>query len=265
MDIRSIKHKIGKEIAVKPKKQNGKNLIGNNISIIKKMSLEGASMTKMSEATGISFYYINAIREKLIEDGQIPREEKKQRKPKGEVQKEKKIEKEKRKEFLAKYDELRREAQIEDNKSERGFADVPTDARKTFLNYMVEASKRDIYISKKDMYLGMNVIDLRPDFANSENIKFFITNSVKYGGYDEGMNVIFDLMHSLRETDYHEKLTEYRSWMKRKRDVTKMKRDMEIGKEKMMESTEVGKRLGLTSAEVLILMDDENDPDFLRD
>ena len=79
------------------------------------------------------------------------------------------------------------------------------------------------------------------------------------------MNVIFDLMHSLRETDYYEKLTEYRSWMKRKRDVTKMKRDMEIGKEKMMESTEVGKRLGLTSAEVLILMDDENDPDFLRD
>ena len=158
----------------------------------------------------------------------------------------------------SKIKSLRILAKREDRKEYNGEEYVTTTAREEFMNLLVEMSKDGIIVSEEDMNLVVDTIYTYPQLAKRDCIKFLVTNAGKLGGIEATHAMTAELMSSLRHTEYYEPIVGYMSWVKKKMKLPQMQ-EM---KAKEMDSTAIGEKLGVSSAEVLMLLDGD-EVDFL--
>lgn len=152
----------------------------------------------------------------------------------------------------------RKLARREDRLDYNGEEDVSTTSREEFMRLAVEISKTGQVLPESDMNLVMDTLFMYPNLANTGNIKFLITNASKLGGVEAAHKMAIELVRSLQNTRYYEKLVNYRVWLKKKMLLPQMQ-EM---KAKGMDSTAIGEKLGVSSAEVLMLLDGD-EVDFL--
>ena len=160
----------------------------------------------------------------------------------------------------AKIREMRKLAKREDKQEYNGEENVPTTAREQFMQLLVEMSQTGITFPESDMNLVMDTLYMYPKLANAGNIKFLITNASKLGGAEAAHKMIIELMRSLKDTRFHEPLVNYRVWMKKKILLPRMQEMKSQG----MDSTAIGEKLGISSTEVLMLLDGD-EVDFFGD
>lgn len=160
------------------------------------------------------------------------------------------------------FDRLRRNARREDKLEYYGEEDVPCTERKKFTEYVIKMQEAGMVIKEKDTEIILNTIALHEDFANPRILKFLIKNALTIGRLDGAEKTIIDLMSQLRGTKYYKPLYEYKKWVTDKKLLNRVK-DL---KKEGLSSEAIASKLSLTSAEVVVLLrDEEKEVDFFAE
>ena len=156
------------------------------------------------------------------------------------------------------YKIYRKLAKKEDKLELDGEENVSTEGRKKFIEILIELQNLDAEISEKDTEIILNTIYMYPEFANKENIRFLISEANKRGGLKYVDRMIIELADTLRHTKFYEPLVEYRRWIRKQALLPKI----QAMKKKGMNNTDIGKELGISSAEVSIIFSGTKSTDF---
>ena len=156
------------------------------------------------------------------------------------------------------YKTYKKIAQKEDRLELDGVDNVTTEGRRKFIEILIDLHNLEADISDKDIELVMNTFDMYPEIANEDNIKFLILEANKKGGLKSATIMIDELSNTLRYTKFYKPLIEYKGWVKKVALLPKIQEMKKQG----INNTQIGERLGISSAEVSIILNNDKKPDF---
>ncbi len=135
---------------------------------------------------------------------------------------------------------------------------VPTKARKELIDYLSTLNGIHLKIGEKATELIVNTLYLYPDMANKGILKFLILNASRAGGYESAMEMTEELLSALKETKYEKNLIFYRQWAQKQINISKIKEMKEQG----LNNSQIGEKLRITSAEVVVLLNSKEEKQF---
>ncbi len=154
--------------------------------------------------------------------------------------------------------EYRKVARIEDKLELNGKENVSVEGRKKFIKTLTTINISEINIPGKDIEMILNAFYMHPEIANKDIIKFLISHANKSGGLKAVGNILDILIEALQDTGFYGYLVAYKRWVK-KLALFPQIRDM---KEQGMNHSEIGTKLGLTSAEVSVIFHNDRVSQF---
>ena len=164
--------------------------------------------------------------------------------------------------YTEEYKRLKRIAKEEDRWEYKGAENVSLRGREQFAEYLIKLYQLGANISKEDIEIILNAIGIHPEFANKERLKLLILGMVRSEGMAQAERMVTTLIRELGNTPFQEPLWEYKKWLSRQRlipKITEMKRNG-------CNNTEIGERLGISSAEVMIFLERAKDrPEFFEE
>ncbi len=170
----------------------------------------------------------------------------------------KKDRKQKIKGYTNTYKRYKKVAKKEDNLELDGEENVSTEGRKKFIETLTDLHSLEANIPDKDIEFVINTFELHPEIADRDSIRFLISNANKKGGLKNVTRIVNELTEILSDTKFHRQLIEYGRWI---RKIALRPKIQEMKKQKMS-NTEIGEKLGISSAEVSIILHSEKNPDF---
>ena len=206
------------------------------------------------------------IAKQKAEEERIERERRELEKTvKEEKEKRDRIERERRRN-LQKYEDeyrrLRRMAKAEDKMEMNGEEEITTSGRLKFVKLLEKMYNDGAIITEKDVEIILNAMYAHPDFASKSNVKLLVVNAARSGEMDGAEKMIVTLLRELESTKFDEPLRAYRKWIRMK----KMVPQIENLKAKGLSNTEIGEKLGISSAEVVVFLESDNKmPNFWDD
>ena len=254
----------------------------NIMNKIKEYTELGYSMIEISEEFITEYdynYLLNIKREYIKENGWYTEEEikefKKLRIEREELEKEqileeerrrldqkKEEEKKKKKEKLKEYKQLykiyKRKAKREDKLELDGEENVSVEGRKAFVEVVMVLKELEIDVLDEDMEIIINTFYIHPEIANKQIIKFIILDAKKWGGVEAIEKKITILADVLRNTKYYRPLIEYRRWIKK----LNLLPQIQHMKKKGMSNSQISGILGISSVEVSILLNTDEEKFF---
>ena len=174
---------------------------------------------------------------------------------KKEMQKKKEMEnarKRKIRGYVVNYKQYKKMAKKEDRMEIYGEENVSTEGRKKFIPILVKLHALDVDIPEQDIQIVLNALDMYPELADATSIKFLISDANKKGGLKAAEKMAIRLTNTLKHTQFYKPLTEYRRWIAKRALLPKIKEFKEQG----MSNTDIGERLGITSLEVLNILNE---------
>ena len=173
---------------------------------------------------------------------------------KKEMQKKKAMENERKQKirgYVANYKKYKKMAKKEDRMEIYGEENVSIEGRKKLIPILVKLHALDVDISEQDIQIVLNALDMYPELADATSIKFLISDANKKGGLKAAEKMAIHLTNTLKNTQFYKPLTEYRRWIAKRALLPKIKELKEQG----MSNTDIGERLGITSLEVLNILE----------
>lgn len=158
-------------------------------------------------------------------------------------------------------EEYRRFAQKEDELEADGKENVSTGFRMNFINWLISIHKAGGIISEEDSKFMVDFYYIYPKLATKESIKALILNSGKLAGYTGVYQMTNELMSVLEESQYRDALAQYNVWARKMTKIPEMKALRKQG----MSNTEIGNKYGMSSAEVVILLEENQILSFFGD
>lgn len=149
---------------------------------------------------------------------------------------------------------LRNAAKQEDKEEYDGEEDVSIKGRKAFIIGVLKLHSLgwNKFI-EKDIKMITNSFYMHPELADKKIIKFLILNSSKNGGLNSELQMLQELKESLEGTKFYKPLSDYSNWVLKKSYIPKIKAMKEQG----LKNSQIGEKLRLTSAEVAVLLDSD--------
>ncbi len=220
------------------------------------------SMKEAAESMEISISSAYRIRKERIQNNTwITQEEIEETQKREEKEKEKVDNREKKrkmKEYKGIYKKYKKLAKKEQDLELDGEQNVKTEGRKKFIEIINQLHKLEGDITNEDLEIVLNIFHIHPELAEKESIKVLIAESNQKGGLLSVQKMIREMMDGLRHTKFYKPLVEYEKWTKRKMLYNKIK----IMKKQGMDHTTIGRKLGITSAEVSVIFHSTTPPDF---
>ena len=149
------------------------------------------------------------------------------------------------------YKKYRKMAKKEDKMEFYGEEDVSTEGRKNFIPILVKLHKLDADIPDNDIQIVLNAFEIYPEMADAASIKFLISDANKRGGIKAAEKMAIYLGNTLKNTQFHKPLIEYRRWIAKRALLPKIKEFKEQG----MSNTDIGEKLGITSLDVFNILE----------
>ena len=164
--------------------------------------------------------------------------------------------------YTEEYRRLRRMAKEEDNWEIKGADSVSLKGRTEFAAYLMKLYQLEADIPRKDIEIILNAISVHPEFANKERLKLVILSVMRSEGIDQAEKISVTLLRELENTPFREPLWQYRKWIQRQKLIPQIMEMKEMG----LSNTEIGEKLGITSAEVMVFLEkSKNQPEFFED
>ena len=165
-----------------------------------------------------------------------------------------------KKKKIKKYEVLckicRKSAEIEDKLELNGMKNVFTSGRNNLMDILIILENLEVKISSKDIEIILNSFFIHPELANKKIIKSLISDANRKGKAKSVEMMLNELGNILRDTKFYEPLIEYKRWIKKLKFLPEIK----VMKKQGMHNEQIAKKLGMSSAEVSILLNkDENE------
>lgn len=209
-----------------------------------------------------NFAVLREIREEEEEQARLTRERKEAEKA---IREQKEIakalnkeRKQKIKGYAETYKRYKKIAKKEDDLELDGEEKVPTEGRRKFIETLIALHNLDADLPDEDIEVVINAFDMHPEFVNKDSIKFVISDANKKGGLRSVEKRINELSDILRYTKFYKPLVEYGRWLRKIAMRPKIKEMKKQG----MNNTQIGEKLGITSAEVSVIFNNNKELDF---
>ena len=145
-----------------------------------------------------------------------------------------------------------------ENKAEFDGRNATNSGRRDFIKVLVELHNLGTNISEDDMNIVLDTFYMHSELANAEVIKMLIANSYKNGEWNAAEDMTVKLIERLDETKFRKPLGKYRVWLRKMSYLPEIQKLKEQG----LDNTKIGMRLGISSADVVIILSNANNPDF---
>ena len=145
--------------------------------------------------------------------------------------------------------DVQKDALSEEDLELDGKNNVPSSARKKYVDLLVEVYNSGFRIDSRSIELAKNSIYMHPEFTNKELLKVLILSTFKNQGPAGAQEMVKELSSFLVETQYYDYLIEYKPWIQK---ITLGPKIMQL-RQKGKSNSEVAEILGISSAEVSII------------
>lgn len=129
------------------------------------------------------------------------------------------------------------------------FRSAPTLSRKKLIDKFMSLYRRGIKLNEKQLKYVKNFLYWHPEAIEPKYIRFLIPATVDIMGYTAAITTANELANILEDSKYEPPLREYSKYLIKKAKITKIIEMKNSG----MENSQIGEKLGLSSAEVAIL------------
>ena len=156
--------------------------------------------------------------------------------------------------YMSSFKFIRSAAKQEDKKEYNGEENVTIKGRQAFIESVLKLHSLGLEgITENDFKMISDSFFMHPELANKEILKLIVSNSIKKKGWNSALETVYELADSLEDTKYYEALIDYGDWIKRKSYLPQIK----LLKEQGWNNSQIGKRFRLSSAEIMILLDND--------
>lgn len=193
--------------------------------------------------------------EEIEKEKEQRRQEKREKEENERRQKQQERKRKKQEKIYARHRKL---AQKEQDLELEGEEEGNIEKRENFIATLNETYPLKGNLSDQDTELVLTIMHMHPELGNKESIRILIAEANKREGLKSAQKVIHEMIEALQDTEFHKPLVEYREWINRKILYSKIK----AMKEQKMDHTAIGRKLGITSAEVSIIFHHTTPPDF---
>ena len=153
---------------------------------------------------------------------------------------------------VAPFKFLRKVARQEDREEYNGEEDVSTKGRKAFIESILKLNSLGWNgYTEKDIGLITDSFYMHPELADKKILKFIVSDSAKKGGWNAALETVQELKDILGETKFADGLRSYSDWIRKQASIPKIKAMKLQG----FTNTKIGEKLGMSSAEVMILLE----------
>lgn len=156
------------------------------------------------------------------------------------------------------YKLFKQEAKKEDELELEGEIDIPTQGREMLIEVLINLDNLKIDISNEDIQIVLNTFYMYPKLANKDSIRLIISNTIKNEGIQSIEMKAIELRDILRDTKFYKPLEEYSRWARKLKLLPKMQ-DM---KKNGMNNSKISEKLGISSSEVSIILNNAEDHIF---
>lgn len=170
----------------------------------------------------------------------------------------KKDRKQKIKGYATSYKKYKKLAKKEDDLELDGEENISTEGRKKFLGVLTALHDLEANIPDRDIEFMINTFEMHPEIADKDSIKFLISYASKQDGLKSTIRMTNELAGTLKYTKFQKPLIEYGRWLKK----LALRPQMQEMKKQKMSNTEIGEKLGISSAEVSIILHNDKKPGF---
>lgn len=153
------------------------------------------------------------------------------------------------------YKRLKKLAIAEDDRDIYGKKNVTISSRQKFADLLIKLYEVGARISNQDIEIIQNAVYLHEEFVNVRYLKLLILSSLRNGGIKEAEDMTNSLTAELVDTKYYPKLLEYKKWIKNQRLISRIKQM----KTQNLSSAQIAENLHITTAEVTVLLDKQNE------
>ena len=154
-----------------------------------------------------------------------------------------------KKQAIKNYKKYKEIAQKEINLERDGKENIATEGRVEFLKVLIELT--DYEITKDDIEIVLYTFSANPEIATLKGIKLLILSAYKKEGQKALEEMMNKLINILRETQFHDELIQYASWVRKRTSSSKIVNF----KKKGMDSTGSGKVYTTSQGEESIVSD----------
>ena len=149
----------------------------------------------------------------------------------------------------------RNEEKIDENHSGHS----PVYARKKLIEKFMVFYRRGIKLNEKQINYVKNFFYWHPETIEPKYIKFIIPATVETMGYKAAVATANELANVLEDTKYEQPLKDYSKYLVKKAKTVKILEMKKAG----MDHSQIGEKLGLSSAEVSILAENNEKFSFM--
>lgn len=147
-------------------------------------------------------------------------------------------------------------AKREDKQDYKGIDNVPITNRERYIEFLISMQEqgKEIETIKEDITLFMDFFYRYPELITIKAIKFLIIHSGKVEGYEGLYKMTSELLPIVEDKPYRDAVAEFNIWARKMTRIPDMKKMKKRG----MSHTEIADRLRMSSTEVSILLDENN-------
>ncbi len=154
------------------------------------------------------------------------------------------------------YKKYKKNAKKEDKLELNRGLPVSINGREKFFDVLITLERLEVEIPKEDIEMIVNGLYMHKELISKSIIKCLISDANRKGKTKSVEMMINELSNILRYTKFYEPLIEYKRWIKKLKFLPEIK----VMKKQGMHNEQIAKELGMSSAEVSILLHkDENE------